>query len=46
MQETTKIPVLHYEEVTDLLTINELELGDERYLTNEGAKLYLVEVWA
>ena len=40
-----RIPVNHYEEVTDLTNINELKLDSSRYLKNEGGKLYLVEVW-
>lgn len=39
-----KIPVRVYTEITSLVNINNLELGGNRYLTNEGGKLYLVEV--
>lgn len=38
-----KIMVKHYTEITDLTAINEIELGEKRYLTNEGDKLYIVE---
>lgn len=46
MEQSIKIPVLHYEEITDTAQLNDLELNEERYLTNEGGKQYLVEVWA
>lgn len=41
-----KIPVLHYTEIETLDDINQVELGDGSYLTNEANQLYLVEVWA
>lgn len=43
---TIKIPVLHYEEITDTVQLNDIELSDTRYITNEGGKQWLVEVWA
>lgn len=41
-----KIPVLHYEEITDMTDTNGIEFSDTRYITNEGGKQYIVEVWA
>lgn len=40
-----KIPVYHYTRITDLAETNGLELGDERYITNEGGVAYIVEIW-
>lgn len=45
MKKITKIPVLHYEEITDSVQLNGLEFGEKRYITNEGGKQYIVEVW-
>lgn len=39
-----KIPVKYYTEITDITGINDIELKDGSYFTNEGGKLYLVEV--
>lgn len=41
-----KIPVLHYTEINDETDINGIEFSDTCYITNEGGKQYLVEVWA
>ena len=43
-----KIPVLHYEEVTDTKQLNGVVFGSDRYvITDEKAgKQYIVEVWA
>ena len=41
-----KIPVLHYTEITDTTQLNGVEMSETVYLTNEGGKQYLVEVWA
>lgn len=40
-----KITVLHYIEITDTMRLNDIKLDDETYITNEGGKQYLVEVW-
>lgn len=45
MKKATKIPVLHYEEVIDSTQLNGLEFGEDRYITNEGGKQYIVEIW-
>ena len=41
-----KIPVLHYTEITDTSVLNGVKLDGNSYITNEGGKQYLVEVWA
>lgn len=42
-----KIPVKHYTEITDTTQLNGVEVVEgERYITNEGGKTFLVEVWA
>lgn len=41
-----KIAVKHYVEITDSSQLNGLTFGEERYITNEGGKQYIVEVWA
>lgn len=41
-----KIPVHYYTEIDNLVTINDLLLNRNRYLANEGSRLYLVEVLA
>ncbi len=41
-----KIPVKHYVEITDTSVLNDIELNETTYITNEGGKQYLVEVWA
>ena len=46
VKKSTKIPVLHYTEITDTTQLNGVALGEEVYITNEGGKQYLVEVWA
>jgi hypothetical protein len=43
---TIRIPVLHYEEITDSAQLNGVTLGLDRFITNDGGKQYLVEVWA
>lgn len=40
-----KIPVKHYIEITDTAQLNGVQMSEEVYLTNEGGKQYLVEVW-
>jgi hypothetical protein len=46
MKKARKIPVKHYIEITDTAQLNGVQMSDEVYLTNEGGKQYLVEVWA
>lgn len=42
-----RIPVKHYTEITDTAQLNGIAMIEgEVYLTNEGGKQYLVEVWA
>lgn len=46
-KKSTKIVVKHYTEITDTSLLNGVEVIEgERYITNEGGKQYLVEVWA
>lgn len=40
-----KIPVYHYTEITDSMQLNGIALGADCYLTNEGGKQFLVEIW-
>lgn len=40
-----KIPVKHYIEITDTAQLNGIEHGEDCYITNEGGKQYLVEIW-
>jgi hypothetical protein len=46
MKKARKIPVKHYIEIVDTAQLNGVEMSDLVYLTNEGGKQYLVEVWA
>jgi hypothetical protein len=46
MKKSIKIPVQHYIEITDASQLNGLEFGTERFITNEGGKQYIVEVWS
>ena len=42
-----KITIKHYIEITDTTKIpNNVKFDDECYITNEGGRVYLVEVWA
>lgn len=46
-KKTTKIIVKKYTEITDSMQLNGVALnGGTAYITNEGGKQYLVEVWA
>lgn len=45
MGKSIKIPVLHYEEITDTVQLNDLEINGDRYITTEGGRQWLVEVW-
>jgi hypothetical protein len=46
MKKAIKFPVLHYVEITDASQTNGIEFGETCYITNEGGKQYIVEVWA
>ncbi len=41
-----KITVLHYIEITAATQLNDVATSEGAYITNEGGKQYLVEVWA
>lgn len=41
-----KIPVKHYTEITEATDTNGIEFGEFKYITNEGGKIWIVEVWA
>lgn len=42
-----KIAIKHYVEITDTEQLNGIAMVEgERYITNEGGRQYLVEVWA
>ena len=46
-KQRTKIPVKKYTEIDDTLVLNDVKLDEGTvYITNEGGKQYLVEVWA
>ena len=46
-KKSIKIVVKKYTEITDASVLNGVEMVEgERYITNEGGKQYLVEVWA
>lgn len=45
MKKSIKIPVHHYIEITKQTNTVALSLASEYYITNEGGKKYLVEVW-
>jgi hypothetical protein len=41
-----KIAVQHYTEITDSSQLNGLVFDNQtRYITNEGGKQYIVEIW-
>jgi hypothetical protein len=46
-KKSIKIPVHHYEEITDSSQLNGLTFDNAtRYIANNGGKQYIVEVWA
>lgn len=46
-KKSIKITVKKYTEITDTAQLNGIAMVEgERYITNEGGKQYLVEVWA
>jgi CRISPR/Cas system CSM-associated protein Csm4 (group 5 of RAMP superfamily) len=46
IKKAVKIAVKKYTEITDATQTNGLEFNESRYITNEGGKQYIVEVWA
>lgn len=44
-KQPTKIIVKKYTEITDTMQLNDIKLDEETYITNEGGKQYLVEIW-
>ncbi len=45
-KKSIKIAVKKYTEITDTMQLKDIKLDEEAYITNEGGKQYLVEVWA
>lgn len=45
VKKAVKIVIKHYVEITDAIQMNGLEFNEDRYITNEGGKQYLVEIW-
>lgn len=45
-KQPIKIIVKKYTEITDTTQLNDIEFNDDTYITNEGGKQYLVEIWA
>jgi hypothetical protein len=45
MTKKIKIPVKHYVEITDTAQLNGIKHDADTYITNEGGKQYLVEIW-
>lgn len=41
-----KITVLHYIEITAATQLGDIATSEEAYITNEGGKQYIVEVWS
>lgn len=44
-KQPTKIAVKKYTEITDATQTNGIEFNEDCYITNEGGKQYIVEIW-